>query len=702
VGEGPNGSKYPEEVVFSVAAANLREYRAAAEYINLSGADVAFVQHEHGIFGGTAGGYIVELLNNLRKPVISTLHTVQSSPQEPYRSALLDVARASDAVVGMTPKAVELLRDVYGIAADKIHMIHHGIPDVPFLDTAHYKPQFGVEGRTVLMTFGLLSPNKGIEHMLDALPQIVAAHPEVTYIVLGATHPEVKKQRGEEYRLSLERRARSLGISEHVIFHDRFVTLPELCEFLGACDIYITPYLNLEQIVSGTLAYAVGTGKAIVSTPYWYARDLLAEGRGRIVEFADSESLAQTVLDLLENDAEREAMRERAYAYGRQMIWREVGRQYIGLGREIKKRAMPRVSVTPTRITHLWKQPLPEVNLNHLIRLTDDTGVIQHAVFRTPDRQYGYSTDDIGRALVVAMLHSQQFGGRESQPLAERYLAFLRHAQREDGLFHNYMDYGRRFTDDVGSEDTQGIALWGLGTAVQLGQDEEFRAVARTIFERALTTPPPTAAMAIAYYICGLCAFLDRYEGATRVRERLREMEDALVALHAAHRRDGWQWFGDTITYGAAKPCHALLLASGITGSSVHRTVGLETLDFLTSVQLQDGRFEPIGNNGWYPQGGERAIFDQQPIDAAYLVEAYLAAFDSTGGEQYLENALTAFEWFLGRNRNGVPMYDFTDGSCLDGLTPEGGNLNRGAESTICCLLALLTLRSGGASRIIL
>jgi glycosyltransferase involved in cell wall biosynthesis len=686
----PHALQYPDEVTFEIRQNHLSDYRLAAEYINFSGADVISLQHEFGIFGGADGRYILELLENLRSPVVTTLHTVLPEPPAGLRDTLIRVADLSDKLVVMNARAAPILTGVYGISPQKIEVIHHGVPDVPFIDPNYYKDHFGVEGRLVLLTFGLLSRNKGIEFMLEALPELVARHPEVVYIVLGATHPEVKRRQGEEYRLFLQRRVHELGLDEHVIFHDRYVSLEELCEFIGACDIYVTPYQAKDQIVSGTLAYAVGMGKAVVSTPYLYAAEVLDEGRGRLVEFGSSASMTNALVELVENEGERHQMRKRAYEYGRQMTWDQVSLRYQDL---FEKAA----ATAPTRnwsrsLSRLRSLELREIKLDHLERLTDDTGVIQHAIYSIPNRRSGYTTDDVARALVVVLLHYQQFADERALPLIAKYLSFVHYAQQPDGRFHNFMNYERQFIDEVGSEDTQGRALWGLGTAVAYGPSEGTRALAREVFERGLNRLKLSHPRALAYAICGLHAFLQRYDGAARVRKRLEVFAGKLADIYERSETSDWHWFGEEMTYANAKMPQAMLLAGQITGDERFLRIGRESLDFLLAQTYRDGQFDFPGNRGWLRRKKPRAIFGQQPIEAGYLAEVLMVAAEITGDQTYAGLANTAIEWLLGRNRLGARLYNMANGACSDGLDRRGPNLNQGAESVICCLLGLLSV----------
>jgi glycosyltransferase involved in cell wall biosynthesis len=679
---------YPEEVVFEVRQNHLADYRLAAEYINFSGADIVCLQHEFGIFGGSDGRYMLELLKNLREPVVTTLHTTLPEPTASIRETLIRTSELSDRLVVMNSRAVPILREVYGIPERKISFVHHGVPDVSFIDPNYYKDHFGVEGRLVLLTFGLLNRNKGIELVLEALPEIVTNHPEVVYIVLGATHPEVKRKQGEEYRLSLQRRVRELGIERYVIFHDRYVSFEELCEFIGASDIYVTPYHARDQIVSGTLAYAIGMGKAVMSTPYLYAQELLAEGRGRLFDFRNVKELTKTLNNLIENEAERHQMRKRAYEYGRQMTWSEVALRYLDL--------FDRATVSGGRsirpVEAYSRLVLPEIRLDHLTRLTDDTGVIQHASFGIPERRSGYSTDDVARALVVSLMHYQQFADDTAQRLATAYLSFIQFAQMSSGRFHNFMNYERRFIDDVGSEDTQGRALWGLGTAVMIGHTEGARALARELFEKGIFKLKLTHPRSLAYAICGQHAFLQRYDGAARVRRKLEAFAGRLAGIYERSSSEKWSWFGEELTYANARMPQAMLLAAEVTGEERFLTIGINSLEFLLSQTFRDGQFDFPGNRGWYQRKRSRAIFGQQPIEAGYMAEALMTAANLTREPRYLKLATAAVEWLLGRNRLGVPLYDLGTGSCSDGLDSRGPSMNQGAESVICCLLGLLSV----------
>jgi glycosyltransferase involved in cell wall biosynthesis len=697
----PGAYDYPSQVTFEIRKNVIRDYALTAEYLNGSSAQIVSLQHEFGIYGGEAGKYLSVLLCHLKKPVVTTLHTILENPASDYREAFEDVINCSQRLITMSQTGARMLREIYGVPESKISVIHHGVHDVPFVDSNFYKEQFNVEGLTVLLTFGLLSPNKGIETALEALPAVVENYPNTVYIILGATHPEVKKVYGEEYRLSLERKARDLQIVDNVVFQNRFVDLQELTEYVSCCDIYITPYLAREQITSGTLAYAVGMGKAVVSTPFWYAQELLADSRGVLVNFGDVKGMANALSDLIGDSVRRNRMRKSAYEYGRTMVWREVGRQYVEMFLDVLHER------ENLDVGSVWKQKmlpqttLPELNLDHLISLSDNVGILQHACFGIPDRDHGYSADDVGRGLAAIMTLYNRQQEEQVLPWIRIYVSFLKHAQMETGHFHNFMSYDRKFQDDEGSEDTLGRVLWGLGTVVRWGPKQQIRALAQDMMDKA--TPrilELEAPRAMAYSIIGIDHLLQKFEGASKFRRILVQLADDLVSLYKGNRTPDWHWFEDAITYGNAKIPEALLRAYQVTQNEEYRDIALESLDFLTKEQWNGIYFELIGNEGWYPKGGDKAFFGQQPVDAGYLVEAYVAASEVSDKNKYLELARHAFEWFLGRNRLNAALYDFADGSVADGIDSNGISANRGAESVVCYLLAVLALSELRAPRI--
>ncbi len=692
-GEGEAlGGGASDEVLFEMRRAEEADYAAAAEFISYTGTDVVSLQHEFGIFGGAEGGHVIAFLDALQKPVATTLHTVLADPPPRYRRALLAVADRSERLVVMSEKARALLCEVYGVEAERVRVVPHGVPDVPFEDPDDHKAPLGFEGRTVLLTFGLLGPSKGVEHVLEALPEVAEAHPEVLYVVLGATHPEVKRQQGEGYRRKLKRHVERLGIEENVRFVDKYVEQDELKRYLHACDVYVTPYPAREQICSGTLAYAVGAGKAVVSTPYFHAEELLAEGRGRLVGFEEVGEMSRALKELVADGERRHAMQKAAYAYGRQMTWPRVGERYAEVLGEVaagRRSASGRRTRTQRSIKQLITPG--RISLDHLAAITDDTGVFQHVAYGIPARAHGYCTDDAGRALVVALSYHARRADALSLRLARTYLSFLQHAQRPDGRFRNFMGFDRAFLDEEGSQDTLGRALWGLGAAVAWGPTPAMRVLARQMFERAMHAELHHP-RALAYALCGTALFLERYAGSAEVRLRLRALADRLAEHYDASCEGGWHWFQDTLTYANAKLPEALLLAYRATGEAALKRRGLEALSFLAEKTYHDEQFDFIGNRGWYRRGERRAVFGQQPIEAGYMAEACTLAHEVTGEARYWTLAQAAVEWFFGRNRLGARLYDPETGACTDGFDEGGPNLNQGAESVIACLLGLLAV----------
>ncbi|KPK49598.1 MAG: glycosyl transferase family 1 [Planctomycetes bacterium SM23_25] len=693
----PEGYPYPERVRFEVRQSMQADYRMAAEFLNISQVSAVCLQHEYGIFGGASGSHILALLRRLRRPLVTTLHTVLREPTEEQERVLREIGRLSDRTVVMSDLAQDILEEVYGVPRNKVVMIPHGIPDVPFIDPTFYKDIFGVEGRKVILTFGLLSPGKGVEYAIDALPAVIEKHPDVVYIVLGATHPHIKRESGEEYRNGLVRRVGELGLKEHVMFHDRFVDLKELCEFLGAADIYVTPYLNEAQITSGTLAYALGAGKATISTPYWYATEMLADGRGRLVPFRDAGAIAEQINDLLENEVDRHAMRKRAYNFCRKMVWKRVAQRYLELFAEATEAWVSRqrgVVAAPAEPPEKQEE-LPETDLRHLRVLTDDTGVLQHCIYATPNRSHGYCTDDNARALIVTARHWDQTHDELVLPAIQTYLAFLHHAMdKRTGRFRNFMNYDRTWGEVIGSEDSHARALWGLGMGVAMCPYDSMTALATQLFHRGMPVVESfSSPRAWAFTIIGIHAYLQRFGGDTEARRYRTLLSERLLERFTDHMTDGWPWCEDAVTYANAKLPHALLMSGKWMRRNDMIDVGKRALNWLLEIQTNEaGMLSIIGTNGWYMRGGPRAQFDQQPIEAHALVDACIEAYHVTREKHWIVRARQAFNWFLGDNDLRTPLYDFTTGGCCDGLHADRVNENQGAESTLGWLMSLLLM----------
>jgi glycosyltransferase involved in cell wall biosynthesis len=693
------GYDYPPEVRFEIAEQDLPSYLCAADFLNITDVDVVCVQHEFGIYGGPAGSQVLALLRELRMPIITTLHTILREPNAEQRRVMRELIRLSTRIVVMSERGAEFLREVYQAPPAKIDLIPHGIPDMPFADPNFFKDEFAVAGKQVLLTFGLLSPNKGIEYALRALPEIIREFPKVVYIVVGQTHPNLLREQGEALRLSLMRLAKDLGVQKHVVFFNRFVELEELMRFIGAADIYVTPYLTEAQITSGTLAYAFGNGNAVVSTPYWHAAELLAEERGRLVPFRDAKAIAGAVLELLRDETLRHSMRKNAFKLGREMVWSHVARLYA---KSFEQARLDHsfVGRKSSPIKTLDEQPgqLPDMKLDHLFRMSDSTGIFQHASFTVPNFSEGYCTDDNARALLLT-LKLQQLGHESPQinALTATYAAFLNHAfDRSSRRFRNFMSFDRHWLEEVGSEDCQGHALWALGLCVAQAGQGSFQMLAAQLFEQALPVTTEFASpRAWAFTLVGIDEYLRRLSGDRLVNQARESLTAKLMQRYADAASDDWHWFEDTVSYANAKLPHALIISGRGMNNAAMLETGLKAVRWLVKLQTSDAdAFRPIGSNGFYPRGKERAQFDQQPIEAQATVAACIEAYHATGDMFWVAEARRAFEWFLGRNDLGLALYDAGTGGCRDGLHVDRLSQNEGAESTLAFLIALAEMQA--------
>ena len=702
VNDPDSSYEYPEKVRLELEQEDLASYERAADFLNFNGNDLVCLQHEYGIYGGTAGRHVLALLRRLKMPLVTTLHTVLREPDADQRLVLEEIAQLSDRIVVMSELAAQMLREVYAVPSGKIDVIPHGVPDLPFMDPNYFKDRFGTEGKSVLLTFGLLSPNKGIENVIRALPAILAKHPNVVYLVSGVTHPHIRKREGERYRESLVALAEELGVSSQLILNNRFVSAEELVEHVGAADIYITPYRQEAQIVSGTLAIALGAGKAIVSTPYWHARELLAEKRGVIVPFDSPGSIAEAVLGLLENDAERHAMRKRAYLHSRGTTWPKTAQAYMASF----QRARFERSLRPraTRMSDWLDKTtgsLPVLKPAHMLRMTDDTGILQHAIFSVPNTSEGYTTDDNARALIVSTLLDEgamHSGERRLAGLSHRYLAFLWLAFHTDtGRFRNFLSYERKWLEDVGSDDSHGRALWSLGKVLGCSRNAGLRGAAGRLFEAAVpATLSFTSPRAWAFSILGMQAYLDWFPGDRTIQGARNILANRLLDIYERSHSTKWRWFEKSLSYSNARLPQALLLAGWRSDNQRMIEVGMDSLKWLVAEQHRDDPevFVPIGSNGFFVEGSEKARFDQQPVEACATISACLEVFRLTEERSWFEEAQRVFGWFLGRNDLQVPIYDATTGGCRDGLHPDRINENQGAESTLSFLMALIEMQA--------
>jgi glycosyltransferase involved in cell wall biosynthesis len=705
VNDRPEGYDYPERVRFEFAERELDSYHRAAGFLNINNVEVVSVQHEFGIYGGPAGSHLLDLLREVRMPVVTTLHTVLSEPNDDQRHVMQQLDLLSNRFIVMAERGQRMLENIYGVDPAKIDLIPHGVIDMPFIDSNFFKDVFGVEGKTVLLTFGLLSPNKGIEYVIEALPAILERHPNIVYLVLGATHPHLLAHEGEAYRRRLEKLAEESGVAKHVIFHNRFVTIDELKEFIGAADIYITPYLNEAQVTSGTLAYTFGAGKAVISTPYWHAQELLAGERGVLVPFRDSGAIAEGVNHFLSNPTLMTAMRKRAWKAGREMIWPVVAKRYMeSFERARASLSAPSIETVAERKIENANYPMPALKLDHLFKMSDHTGIFQHAIYNVPNYHEGYCTDDNARAFILTVLLQEHTAPQpEVERLASSYLAFLWYAfDANTCRFRNFMNHHREWIERAGSEDSHARALWAVGTSLGRSHDQGHRNLCALLFQRGL---PPVARFssprAWAFALLAIHEYLRAFAG-DRVVSQMRDvLAGQLVGLYRANSSPEWQWFERIATYDNAKLSHALILSGHWTSHGEMLDIGLNSLRWLVEAQTaESGHFTPIGCHGFWQHGGQRARFDQQPLEAHATLSACLEAYAVTKDEYWHRAAQRCFEWFMGRNDLGQPLYDERTGGCRDALLQDHLNQNQGAESSLAFYLSRTELARASDSQI--
>lgn len=681
---------YPSEVKMSIRQEHLRDYLKAAKFINYSGADVCVLEHEFGIFGGQNGLYILSLLHRLEIPLLVTLHTIVKQPSYNEKAVLQQICKMANKVVVMSEKAIEFLTRIYGVNRDKIAFIEHGVPEIQF-HQAQAKREFKFEKKKLILTFGILSRNKGIETVIKALPKVVKRYPDVLYLVLGKTHPNVLRHSGEEYRNYLQLLVKSLQLNNHVSFINEFIHQEELSKYLSATDVYITPYLNEAQITSGTLSYAIGAGAAVVSTPYWHATELLAEGRGRLFPFNDSEKLAEILLELFDKPQVLKDLRTKAYEYGKTLTWPKLGKRYVNTVREI-------LSSVPL-ITKKKKEDsidpllLPPFSLDHLKRLTDDTGIIQHAKFGIPNLKEGYCLDDNARALIAVLMTYWQKKDKSALALAPVYLSYIHYMQNKDGTFRNFLSFNRNFLDEVGSEDSFGRTIWALGYLMHKAPNDAYYQTARLLFFEAVPNFLAIRSIrGIANTMIGLSYYLRSNPFDEELTETLRDLAWKLMHAYRENSSTEWHWFESLLAYDNGMLPLALLHASEHLNDETIQETALKTTEFLTEKTLNDGYLSIIGNENWYEKEGQRSHFAQQPVDALAMVLMYHQAYRITHKRVYLNKLFTSFMWFLGENDLRMSLFDFETQGCCDGFERHGVNRNQGAESTLAYIISHLTV----------
>jgi glycosyltransferase involved in cell wall biosynthesis len=693
----PESYKYPAEVKFEIKDKNDNDFIEAAYYLNLSDSDIINIQHEFGLYGGEAGSNILNLLERLKKPFVTTLHTILEKPTNEQLKIIQEIGELSSYLVIQSKRSLQMLEKIYGIPSDKIKYIPHGAHDVPFLDTAYYKDKFQLSERKVILTFGLLSPEKGLEDGINALSMVAKQYPDVMYIILGATHPNVKKQYGEAYRYSLENLVKKHGLEKNVIFINRFVDLAELLDFLLMSDIYLSPYHNKEQIVSGTLTYALACGKAIISTPYWYAQELLAEDKGILVPFKDPQRMGNAIIELISDENKRNRLRKNAYDAGREIVWSKTAENYINtfhLSIEEFKRTGKLIVPSPKDKNI---PALPELKFAHLIKLTDQTGIFQHSSYTIPNRNEGYCTDDNVRALMTAVIYKYNFDDDSLDSYIDRYLTFVHHSfNAELGLFRNFMSYERKWLEKSGSEDCNGRVIYVLGYLIKNIGSNSVLALVKSLFDRSIKNMGTfRSPRAISYIIMGCIFYLKRFSGAREVKKICKSLCDKLMEYYSYSSSTDWSWFEEYVTYDNARLPQSLLMAGKSLNNQTYITTGLESLSWLydSLYDIEKNCLSLVGNDGWYMKGKSKAKYDQQPMEIPALIDACYQAFNINSDKEWINKLSISFSWFLGNNDRQEPLCDLITGGCFDGLNPAMINQNQGAESTICWLHSLLRMK---------
>ncbi|EHQ28470.1 glycosyltransferase family 4 protein [Mucilaginibacter paludis] len=683
--------EYPEDVKFIIRQDHQKDYIRAANYLNTSNADVCVLEHEFGIYGGESGIYILPLINRLEKPLITVLHTVLREPSFVQKIIMREIADQSAKVIVMSKRAVEFLTSIYEIDPAKIQIIEHGVPDLEASENNEIKKLPAFKNHRVLFTFGLISRNKGLETMIKALPKIVAQNPDVMYVILGNTHPGVLKNNGEEYRDHLKRLANQLGVSKNITFINKFVSEEELFQYLTAIDIYITPYLNEAQITSGTLSYAVGAGAAVVSTPYWHATELLDDERGKIFDFKNDEQLADIVNDLLGDKEALTTLKRNAYNYGLHLRWPKTGAEYIKVAQEALAKHDFREKVMQSTIVD--PEIMPRFSLDHVLRLTDDTGIVQHAKFGIPNLKEGYCLDDNARALIMALMAYQRNKSPEALKLLPIYLSYIHYMQTEDGNFRNFLSFSRQYLDEVGSEDSFGRTIWSLGYLINCATNNSYREFAVEIFHKAVQQFKNLHHLrGLANTIIGIALYLKVFPTDEGMLNEMNRLTDPLMQSYHKHRDEQWHWFEEKMTYDNAILPLALMHACEITNDQEVKKVALESMVFLDQLTLSNGYLTPVGNEGWYHKGGEFPLYDQQAIETMAMVLMNFQAYQIWHKPEYIEKMFSCYMWFLGENTLRAPLYDHETKGCCDGILPTGINRNQGAESTLAYLISHLTV----------
>ena len=679
---------YSNKVIFQISQPNERDYVNTAYNLNrLKRIKLVNIQHEFGIFGGEYGSHLLLFLEKLQKPVVITLHTVLPNPNERMLSVVQTVMKYSKGIIVMTNYSKELLKNDYGLDPNRIQVIPHGIHHVPYRTSEQAKSTLGFSGKLILSTFGLLNSGKGIEYVIESLPAVVKKFPNVLFLVIGVTHPVVLKQEGENYRNFLINKVYELGLSDHVLFYNNYFHPNHLLKFLEATDIYLSPSLNSDQTVSGTLSYALGSGRPVISTAFAQAKEDITDKVGMLVDFRKPQAFTDAIIKLLSDDELRLQMGKNAYFRTRHMTWENVALSYLKYFSQF----------APELIS--GQKKLPPIKLTHLAKLTDNFGIIQFAKLTEPDISSGYTLDDNARALIVATLHYKKFRTPFSLKLASIYLNFLRGVARPDGYFDNFVNQDHAIDEQKNRqenlEDASARALYALtwvSTSKQI--PKRLRKQAHSIFEQSFRKNIAfSSPRAIGFYIKALSCLLSKWKE-PKTLAALRYHCEQLVTLYDKSHSPDWEWFEPYLTYSNAILPEALLLGYKITGERKYLEVSEKAFNFLIKHTFKDNVYIPIGQSGWFLKGETRHYFDQQPEDAAATVETLNTMFQVTNDKSYKELSYKTFNWFLGDNLLGQVVYDRTTGGCYDGVGEKSINLNQGAESSISYLLARFSFES--------
>lgn len=668
---------YNKKVIHQVNREDIEDFINTAKKIN-ENPDIRLVciQHEFGIFGGEYGGYLIPFLETVQKPVVITFHSVLPEPDERRKKIVKYIVSKSAAIIVMAKTAVDILNKDYEIEKEKIHVVYHGIPNVRYTSQENFKKKLALEKNIVLSTFGLLSRGKGIEYMIEAMPKLIKKFPNLLYLVVGETHPVVRQREGESYRNELMQKVKELGLLKNVKFYNKYLDLKEILSYLLASDAYICTNLEKNQIVSGTLSYAMGCGRCVISTPSIYAEEILSNSRGELVELKNPNSYAEKIDKILSNSSLKSEIEKNAYSFTRQMTWQNVSVRYLEIFNNIIEL---RKDIT---------EKYPKIKLNHLQKLTTDFGILQFSKHSAPDYSSGYTIDDNARALITTTCHHNLFKDKTSSKLSKNYLDFIERMQMENGKFNDFLNNKEIKT----SEDAFGRVLWALGYLINKSEDFQLKEKAKEIFNKSLhIIDILKSPRAIAFSIIGLSYYYEKHENES-YKEKIKQLSNKISDLYDHNSSKEWQWFESYLTYANSKIPESLFFAYKVTLDERYLNIAEATLGFLTETLFMNGYLSLVGQNGWFNKKGERAFFDQQPVDASYLIQTFLIAYEITKKKEYYDFAVLGFNWFLGKNYLKQIMYDENTGGCYDGLSENSLNLNQGAESTISYLMARLFL----------